>query len=66
VLSSKKIVTALKRAGFSPFSQKGRHLKLKNQHRVVIVPLHNEIARGTLQSIMEQAELPLDTFLTLL
>lgn len=66
VLTSGQIVSALKRAGFTPVSQKGSHLKLRNDGRSVIVPLHNEIAQGTLRSILEQADMKLETFLTYL
>lgn len=66
LLSSGKIVEALKRGGFAPVSQKGSHLKLRSGSRVAIVPLHNEVARGTLKSILEQAGMELDEFLALL
>ncbi len=66
LLSSTKIVNALKKDGFSPVSQKGSHLKLKKGSIVVIVPMHDEVARGTLQSILEQAVITLDHFLELL
>jgi predicted RNA binding protein YcfA (HicA-like mRNA interferase family) len=59
-------VAALKRGGFVSVSQKGSHLKLNRNGRVAVVPLHDEVARGTLKSILEQAALDLDEFLTLL
>ena len=34
--------------------------------RVVIVPMHREVAVGTLRSIVRQAELPPDEFIALL
>lgn len=66
LLPSARIVAALKRGGFVPISQKGSHLKLGRDGRAVIVPLHDEVARGTLKSILEQAALDLDEFLNLL
>jgi predicted RNA binding protein YcfA (HicA-like mRNA interferase family) len=65
-LPSSKIVSALKRDGFVFVSQKGSHLKLKKGSRVVIIPMHDEVRRGTLQSILEQAGMSLGNFLTLL
>lgn len=66
LLPSPKVVAALKQVGFEPVSQKGSHLKLAKPGRVVIVPMHEEVARGTLKSILEQAGLELDDFLRFL
>jgi len=66
IVSSTKIVSALKRGGFIEVSQKGSHLKLTNAGRVVIVPMHNEVARGTLKGVLEQAGMDIKDFLNLL
>lgn len=66
LLSSDKIIAALKRGGFLEHSQKGSHLKMVNGSRKAVVPRHDEVARGTLKSILEQADLNLDEFLNLL
>jgi predicted RNA binding protein YcfA (HicA-like mRNA interferase family) len=66
LLSSDKIATALKRCGFIQVSQKGSHLKLSRAGRVTIVPMHDEVARGTLKSILEQAGIDLDEFVNFL
>jgi predicted RNA binding protein YcfA (HicA-like mRNA interferase family) len=52
----------LRRLGFAEVSQKGSHLKLIHAGRAVIVPMHDEVARGTLKSILEQAGLDIDAF----
>jgi len=68
VLSAREIVSALHKVGFEEISQRGSHKKLRNSSdppRTVIVPMHNEIARGTLRSILEQADIDLETFLDL-
>jgi predicted RNA binding protein YcfA (HicA-like mRNA interferase family) len=58
---------ALEKAGFRQRSQKGSHVKLRNDSgRTIIVPLHRELARGTLASILRQADLTVDHFLDLL
>lgn len=31
--------------------------------RVYVIPMHNEVAKGTLKSILEQADIELDLFL---
>lgn len=57
--SGKQIVKALGRIGFSSVSQKGSHVKVRRTYQgkvyTAIVPLHREVALGTLQSILKQA-----------
>jgi predicted RNA binding protein YcfA (HicA-like mRNA interferase family) len=57
--SSRVILSALQRAGFSIVSQKGSHIKLNRvtngKSSTVIVPNHKEIAIGTFQSILKQS-----------
>lgn len=67
ILSGRQVVTALTRAGFVVVSQRGSHQKLRHPDgRVVIVPLHQELAAGTLRSILRQSQLTVDQLLTLL
>jgi predicted RNA binding protein YcfA (HicA-like mRNA interferase family) len=67
VVSGRAAAEALVRGGFTVISQKGSHLKLRHPDgRVVIVPLHRELARGTLGSILRQAHLDPTAFLSLL
>jgi predicted RNA binding protein YcfA (HicA-like mRNA interferase family) len=58
------------KAGFIVEGKKGSHVKLKKRvdgrGLVVIVPDHRELARGTLQSILRQANLTREEFLRLL
>lgn len=61
VLSARRLLKALSRAGFVVVSQRGSHIRLNGVRdgrvRVVIVPNHSEIAPGTLLSILRQAGL---------
>jgi predicted RNA binding protein YcfA (HicA-like mRNA interferase family) len=69
LLSAREIISALRKAGFEEVSQHGSHKKLKDDSdppRTVIVPMHDEVARGTLRNILVQANIDLDTFLDLL
>ena len=69
LLSAREIVQALHKVGFEEVSQRGSHRKLKNGStppRTVIVPMHDEVARGTLRKILEQANIDLEAFLDLL
>lgn len=59
--SGTEIIKALENWGFRRVDQTGSHVKLEYVHpetgetRHVIVPLHDELATGTLRSIAEQA-----------
>ncbi|MBI3385021.1 type II toxin-antitoxin system HicA family toxin [Candidatus Gottesmanbacteria bacterium] len=59
--SAKEIIKSLRKAGFEIVSQKGSHIKLRGvkagKLQTVIVPNHKEIAKGTLSSILNQANL---------
>ena len=65
ILPPNKIIFILYKFGFYKISQKGRHLKLKNKQtgRICIIPMHDELAIGTLKSILEQADITLEDFL---
>ena len=69
VLSAREIIKALESAGFQLVSQKGSHIKMKKKDKdstaVVIVPNHDEIATGTLRSIIRQSKLTPEDFMSL-
>ena len=59
-ITPKEIVKILKKNGFVEVSQKGSHLKLRNEQtgKTVIVPMHSkELPLGTEQAILKQAGL---------
>ncbi len=66
VVSGWECVKALQRAGFEISRQKGSHIKLRRGERTVIVPNHNELDRGTLRGVLDQAGLTADEFIALL
>lgn len=67
VVSGQDTIRALRAAGFRQISQRGSHIKLRNAEGLTaIVPLHRELAPGTLRSILRQAELSVEEFTTLL
>lgn len=65
ILSSSEIISALYKLGFIKVSQKGSHAKYKNNftNKVCIIPMHKEVARGTLKNILEQADITIEEFL---
>lgn len=67
IVSGREVVRALATVGFVEVSQRGSHVKLRNEGgRTVIVPMHRELARGTLRSILRQADLTVEAFTDLL
>ncbi len=72
VVSSKKVVKVLRKAGFvdAPKRGKGSHVALvkpdQEQTRLVIVPEKDTIPKGTLIAILDQAGLTKAQFLELL
>jgi predicted RNA binding protein YcfA (HicA-like mRNA interferase family) len=60
--SGDEIVKALRRAGFVVDHQRGSHVFMHNLERniSIIVPLHREIKKGTLNSIIKKAGLTLN------
>lgn len=70
VVSGKELVAALKKAGFVEVRQKGSHVSLQKitPHTTykTVVPLHRELAKGTLLDILHQTGLSRDDLLELL
>lgn len=52
IVSGPKLIRALERAGWEHVSTRGDHAKLRKNTVRVIVPLHKELKRGTLASIL--------------
>jgi predicted RNA binding protein YcfA (HicA-like mRNA interferase family) len=69
-LKPREVLQALRRAGFVVHHVSGSHYVLKhpeNPARRVTLPYHrNDLKRGTLMSIIEEAGLSVDAFLDLL
>lgn len=68
VLSGKEVIKVLCREfGFYFISQKGSHVKLRRKIQkkeiITIVPLHKELAPGTLKGILDLAEINIEEFL---
>jgi predicted RNA binding protein YcfA (HicA-like mRNA interferase family) len=70
VISGSDAIRALTRAGFFFVRQKGSHVRMKKQLPPitlnVTIPLHDELDRMTLRSIIRGAELSEEEFLNLL
>jgi len=69
ILSGSDVVKVLSKMGYSHMRTRGSHAIMKKQtaerSTTIPVPLHKELAKGTLKSIMNQAGLSLDDLLRL-
>jgi predicted RNA binding protein YcfA (HicA-like mRNA interferase family) len=69
-LSGREIVRALERLGFVKRRQRGSHVVMARELAQgtigCVVPLHDEVAVGTLRSVLKQARLSAEDFLTAL
>jgi predicted RNA binding protein YcfA (HicA-like mRNA interferase family) len=65
LLSAHEIIKILAHFGFKPLRQTGSHIHLVHDEnrRLVTVPNHQEIAVGTLLSILKQANIEREEFL---
>ena len=65
-ISGEEAIRALKKLGFTKIRQRGSHVILKKHTDEgdigCVVPLHDELAIGTLRGILKQAKLNPDEF----
>lgn len=61
--SGHRVIGILQKMGFSLCRTKGSHVVLRRGGAVCVVPLHDELAVGTLRSILRQAEITQEEFL---
>jgi len=70
VLSGADLIRALGKFGYVSARQKGSHVRLRHstdpQRVPITVPLHNEIAFGTLRRILRDAALTVEQLLSAL
>jgi len=67
-LSGRKVIRALRRAGFYVRRQKSSHVIMRRDKPFaqVVVPMHKSIDTGTLDAILEGAGLTVEKFIELL
>lgn len=67
--SGDDVINKLSKLGFSRVRQRGSHVVLKkhtdNGDIGCVVPLHKEIAKGTLHSILKQAKITWEEFINM-
>ena len=66
-ISGEEAIRRLKKFGFKQIRQRGSHVLLKKQTTEgeigCVVPLHNDLAVGTLRGILRQAKLNVEKFI---
>jgi predicted RNA binding protein YcfA (HicA-like mRNA interferase family) len=69
-ISGKQLLSALKKAGFEEVRQKVSHVALRRitpeKTFRTIIPLHRELAKGTLRDILKQSGVTKDELVKLL
>ena len=65
-ISGAKAIKAFERAGFEKKRQRGSHVVLKKEGfpMLLSVPLHKELDRGILRSLIRDAELTVEDFVS--
>lgn len=66
VLSGKELIRILEKNGFRQVRQKGSHVSLQKGTYKTVVPLHDELDKGTLHSILRQCGLSRDELLRIM
>ena len=66
VISGNELVKALLKAGFQIIRQRGSHVGLAKGTFKTVVPLHPELAKGTLLGILKQCGLSKEDLIQLL
>jgi len=61
--SAQKIIRALETLGFIVLRQQGSHVILRRGNKGCVVPMHKEVAVGTLRGVLRQADLSPEEFM---
>jgi predicted RNA binding protein YcfA (HicA-like mRNA interferase family) len=66
VISGRDLVQVLQKIGFCVIRQKGSHVSVRKDNQKSVIPLHDELAKGTLLGILKQSGLTKDELIDLL
>lgn len=62
-ISGKQAIKIFEKLGFVSVRQRGSHVVLRKQDKGCVVPVHKELAVGTLRSAIRQAGITPDDFI---
>ena len=63
IISGKEAIKIFGSMGFKLVRQKGSHAVLRKRNKGCVIPLHNELAAGTLRSAIKQAGIAVEEFI---
>lgn len=62
-ISGAQAIKIFEKLGFAVVRQRGSHVVLRRSNKGCVVPIHKELAVGTLRSAIKQAGLSLEEFI---
>ena len=62
-ISGNNAIKIFESLGFKVVRQKGSHVVLRKDDRGCVIPVHRELAIGTLRSVIKQAGITADEFI---
>ena len=66
VVSGKKMKRVLEKLGYVMKRRRGSHMMMYKGKKLIVVPDHKELKRGTLRNILREADLSVEEFIELL
>ena len=66
VVSGDALIKLLTKGGSQIVRQKGSHVSLQKEHLRTVIPLHDELSKGTLLAILKQCGLTKDDLVELI
>ena len=62
-ISGRKAIKIFESLGFKIVRQKGSHVVLRKGNKGCVIPIHKELALGTLRSAIKQSAITIEEFL---
>ncbi len=63
IISGKEAIKIFGSLGFKIVRQKGSHVVLRKENKGCVIPIHKELAIGTLRSAIKQAGITIEEFI---
>ena len=63
IISGMTAIETFEKMGFKKVRQRGSHVVLRKDNKGCVIPLHKELAIGTLKDILRQAGVSVEDFL---
>ncbi len=66
VISGREMVRVLEKLGYEMKRRRGSHMMMRKTGKLIVVPDHKELKRGTLRNILREADLTVEELIELL